>query len=591
MNAPLKAAFRLAPRGALVAVFALGLSAGSLSAQTIYPIDRAAILVGSHFDFKVEFPGQIQESAVKITVNGEDYAKALGKAGTFVGDEDGLKASSVVLRGVAIDKPGTYKVVASDGQRQSEVTWEVFATGPRVAKNVILFIGDGMSVANRTGARILSKGIKEGKYYGKLAIDDMPHMALIGTSGVDSIVTDSANSAHAYTTGHKSSVNALGVYAARNKNNFEHPHVETITEIVKRRLDMAVGVVTDAEVQDATPASMVAHTRRRSDKPEITEMFLNTKVDVLLGGGSAYFLPKATAGSKRKDDKDFVDMFKQAGFKVATTDTDLKSLAGEGATSKLLGLFHPGNMDGAFDRLIVKGSTVSKYPSQPDLADMTKAALDVLSRHPNGFVLMVESALIDKDMHPLDWERAMYDTIMLDNAVKVAKEFAAKNNDTLIIVTPDHTHGISIIGTVDDDKKGDEMREKVGVYDEAGYPNYPAPDANGYPHKIDVSKRLAVFFADYPDYYETWRPKLKAVFNPVIQNEKKQYIANEEYKNEPGAVLRVGNLPRSASDGVHSADDALLTAMGPGSEMVHGFMDNTEVFKVMASALGLGKVQ
>src|SRR3954469_20785027 len=168
----------------LFAVVGLTLVAGPLVAQTIYPIDRAAILSGARFDFKVEFPVIENPTDLKITINGEDYSRPLGKAGQFVENEDGLNASSLVLRGASIDKPGSYTVVASDGTRRSEVTWTVFATGPRVAKNVILFIGDGMSMANRTAARILSKGIKEGKYFGKLAIDDMPHMALIGTSGV-----------------------------------------------------------------------------------------------------------------------------------------------------------------------------------------------------------------------------------------------------------------------------------------------------------------------------------------------------------------------------------------------------------------------
>jgi alkaline phosphatase len=567
------------------------LSVWPLAAQTIYPIDRAAILAGARFDFKVEFPVIEKEADLKITINGEDYSRPLGKAGQFVENEDGLNASSLVLRDAAIDKPGNYQVVASDGTRRSEVTWKVFATGPRVAKNVILFIGDGMSMANRTAARILSKGIKEGKYFGKLAMDDMPQMALIGTSGVDAITTDSANSMSAYTTGHKSSVNALGVYAARNKNNLEHPKVETIAELAKRKLDLAVGVVSDAEVQDATPAGMVAHTRRRVDKPEITQMFLDDRVDVLMGGGSAYFLPKSTPGSKRKDDKNYLELYQQAGFKLVTTEEALKATAAEPSTMKLLGLFHPENMDGALDRHILHGSTVAKYPHQPDLVDMTRTAIDVLSRYPNGFVLMVEAALIDKYLHPLDWERSVYDTIMLDNAVRLAKDFAAKNNDTLILVTPDHTHGVSLVGTVDDDKPGPEMRDKVGVYDQAGYPNYPAPDADGYPAKVDVSKRLAIFFADFPDYYETFRPKLDKTFTPAVQNEKKEYVANEAYKEVPGAVLRVGNLPHSASDGVHSADDAVLTASGPGSERVHGFMDNTEVFQVMVNALGLGRVE
>jgi alkaline phosphatase len=334
---------------------------------------------------------------------------------------------------------------------------------------------------------------------------------------------------------------------------------------------------------------MVAHTRRRADKPEITQMFLDVGVDVLMGGGSAYFLPRTIPGSKRKDEKNYIDLYKQAGFALAIGDTEMKAAAADAKTTKLLGLFHPENMDGVLDRRILKGTTAKKYPEQPDLADMTRAAIDVLSRNPNGFVLMVEAGIIDKYLHPLDWERSVYDTIMLNNAVKVAKDFAGRNNDTLIIVTPDHTHGVSIIGTIDDDKPGEDMREKVGIYDTAGYPNYPAPDVDGYPAKVDVSKRLAIFFADSPDYYETWRPKLDTTFAPTVQNEKKQYVANEQYKDQPGAVLRIGNLPHGASDGVHSADDGILTAMGPGSDMVHGFMDNTEVFKVMVNALSLGR--
>ena len=94
-------------------------------------------------------------------------------------------------------------VEVGDGTRSRKLAWTVYDTGPRKAKNVILFIGDGMSPAHRTAARLLSKGIAEGKSLGKLAIDDMPHMALVATAGSDSIITNSANSASAYATGHK----------------------------------------------------------------------------------------------------------------------------------------------------------------------------------------------------------------------------------------------------------------------------------------------------------------------------------------------------------------------------------------------------
>ena len=146
-----------------------------------------------------------------------------------------------------------------------------------------------------------------------------------------------------------------------------------------------------------------------------------------------------------------------------------------------------------------------------------------------------------------------------------------------------------IVGTVDDTKPSPEMRNKIGVYERAGYPNYPKADKNGYPPSVDVSKRLAMTFGNFPDYYETNRPKLDGPFVPSIKNSKGDYIANPQYKDEPGAVLRIGNLPQSADSGTHTADDGVLNASGPGAARVHGFMDNTEVFRTMVDALGLGR--
>ena len=225
----------------LVAVITLAvlLSASPVVAQTVYPIDRAEILAGAQFDFKVEFPDRVDPAKLKVTVNGEDYAAVFGRAATFIEREDGKEQSALMLRDVALAKPGPVTVEVSDGTRSRKVAWTVYDTGPRKAKNVILFIGDGMSPAHRVGARLLSKGIAEGKSLGKLAMDDMPHMALVATAGSDSIITDSANSASAYATGHKSAVNAMGVYADRTRDAFDDPKVETIASLAKRRLNMA----------------------------------------------------------------------------------------------------------------------------------------------------------------------------------------------------------------------------------------------------------------------------------------------------------------------------------------------------------------
>jgi alkaline phosphatase len=568
--------------------FILGLSLLPVlaNANTIYPINNATMITGGKFDFKVEFDQIIDPADVEIKINNQNVEKILGNNIQFIKQEKDAAASALWLKDASFSAPGNYKVTVKVDGNEQNVNWRVISTADKPqAKNVILFIGDGLSVAHRTGARIMSKGVTEGKANGRLAIDDLQYMGFIGTSSTDSIAADSANTMSAYMTGHKSAVNALGVYSSRAKNSLEHPKQETIGELIRRKTNMSIGVVSDAELQDATPAAVVAHTRRRADKPEIVEMFYGVQPEVMLGGGSAYFLPKSVPGSKRKDDIDYITKFKEAGYSLVTDANELKSNGSQ--ATKLLGLFHTGNMDDVLDRRFLKNDVTKKFPNQPDLTEMTQTALDVLSKNENGFFLVVESALIDKASHPLDWERAFYNTIMLDQSVAIAQKFAETHPDTLIIVTGDHTHGISIVGTMDDNKPGPDMREKVGVYQFAGFPNYQDSNNDGYPDDVNVSVRLAAFFTVFPDYYETFRPKLDGRFVPAIKNEKDQYIANEAYKSVPGAVFREGNIPRDNDTGVHAVDDMIVQASGPGAEKIKGYMENTDLFLIMAETLAL----
>ena len=520
-------------------------SGSSVLAQTVYPIDRAEILAGAKFDFKVEFPDRVDPAKLQVTVNGEDYAAVFGRTGTFIEREDGKDQSALMLRDVALTRPGRVTVEVGDGTRRR-----------------------------------------------KLAIDDMPHMAMVATAGTDSIITDSANSASAYATGHKTASAAMGVYADRTISPFDDPRVETITSLARRRLGLGIGIVTNTEVEDATPAAMIAHTRRRGTYDEIVAQLFAARPDVLMGGGSASFLPKDAPGSKRKDDIDYVARFREAGYRMATTAGELNALAAQPETRQLLGLFATGNMDGALDRKFLKGGGVGKFPEQPDLTQQVQAALDVLSRNEAGFFLMVESGMIDKYAHLLDMERAVYDTIMLDNAVRLARDWArTRGDDTLILVVADHNHPNSLVGTINDDMgvtPNVPLRERVSVYEKAGFPNYPDPDAEGYPSRVDVSRRLAIFSAALPDHYETFRPKLDDPNEPTVKGEQAgTFKVNEKYKDVPGVVLRFGNLPAMMRASVHSGEDVILTAAGPGSERVHGSMDNTDVFRVIADALGL----
>ncbi|MBB3809378.1 alkaline phosphatase [Pseudochelatococcus contaminans] len=586
----------------------------------IYPIDRARLLSGGKFDLKVEFPTVVKESDITLTLNDKPFAEVFDEKAEYIENENGKDGSSLVIKQVSLVEPGAYTVVAEGKDAagktfRSSVKWDVSGTPKEArAKNIIFILGDGMTVSMRTGARIMSKGNTEGKANGKLNMDTLPAMAFIGTSSTDSIAADSANTMSAYMTGQKSAVNALGVYATRNENSLDQPRQETIAEAIRRMAPKkAIGIVSNAELQDATPAAVVSHTRRRADKPEIVGMFYDVQPEIILGGGSAYFLPKSTPGSKRKDDIDYIEKFREAGYAVATDRDELTKVAAETNSGKVLGLFSTGNMEGTVNMQLGLGDA-KKFPNQPSVPEMMESALSVLEKNEDGFFLMVEGALIDKYEHPLDFDRAIVETITLDKAVGIAQEFAKKHPDTLIITTADHTHGVSIIGTIDRNftpeeqkvlelnenaqvegagsiERASPMRQRVGTYQNGGFPDYKDTDGDGYPDTIDVKRPLAVFANNYPDYYETFGPKMDGTFVPALKNEKGEYVANEAYKNVPGAVLRIGNIPTSEDTGVHAVDDVVLQAQGPGSEKLHGYMENSDVFFVLADVFSLGEAK
>jgi alkaline phosphatase len=156
---------------------------------------------------------------------------------------------------------------------------------------------------------------------------------------------------------------------------------------------------------------------------------------------------------------------------------------------------------------------------------------------------------------------------------------------------PGH-HPIGLVGTIDDDMTSipnTALRERVGTYAQSRFPNYPIANADGYPPRVDVSRRIAMFSAGFPDHYETFRPKLDAPNEPTTAGkDPNTFIANERYKSSPGAMLRSGNLPTAQESDVHSGEDVILTAVGPGSDRVRGQLDNTEVFRIIVEAFGLG---
>lgn len=561
----------------------------------ILPIDRAAFLPGAYFDFRVEVHAAEMPEDFAVTINGEDASNFFGaepneESWTFGKEE--TPSQSVIWRQVMLPEPGLYIVEVTAGGATTSVDW--YARQPHAgagAQNVILFIGDGMTVPQITAARVASRGNTQGKTNGYFAIDQMEAIGLIQTSSVDSIMADSANTASALNTGHKSSVNALGVYADTSPDTLDDPRQETLAEMLKRTRGMSIGIVTTAGWTDATPASVFGHTRRRGDRDFLAAAPLDEglRPEVIMGGDGRYMLPEAVAGGRRKDGRNMFDEYEAAGYTVVTTATELQEAMSEGAPERLLGMFHSGDMNVWLDRNVFTDN-LGDFTDQPGLVDMTLSALEILGQNENGFYLMVEAGSIDKQMHPLDQERALSDLIELDNAVAAAIEWAAVNApDTLIVVTADHGHGYEVYGTVDvemfnaaEDDAG--KRKAIRVYDAAGFPTYEDADGDFFPDTWDVSIVFAGLVNNYPDHTEDFQvsptPRV-----PAIADADGNYVDNPD--DDPNGIPRSGVLPLNASTGVHSLQDVPVFASGPGAAFFGRVMDNTEVFFGMAAALDL----
>jgi alkaline phosphatase len=552
----------------------------------ILPIDNAKFLVGARFDLRVEASGvDPSATSVTITVTGA-RGRARILAGPAVRTSSAADSVEVTYRGLRYPEAGTYRVEAEvatgGGTASSVVTHEVVVARNhgRRAKNVIFFLGDGMGTPVVTAARILSKGMTQGKYAALLNVDRMAYRGFVGTSGVDSIATDSANSMSAYMTGHKSSVNAMGVYEANEPNPNLHPRVETMAEILKRARRMAVGVVTTSEVQDATPAAVWAHTRRRSEYIEIMDQALRREQqpDVLLGGGRASLLPRSVSGSRRTDDRDLRAEFRAQGYSYVDNRAELAAAVAHRPPRKLVGTFTNGNLAVYLDR-----EHRGLNPEQPTLMEMTSAALKVLARRDEGFFLMVEAASIDKMEHPLDGPRAVYDMIEFDKAIGLARSWAAERDDTLVIVTADHNHSMSIVGTQDRTGPAAADRDSNGVYGDAGFPTYVDSTGDGFPDDPNPDVQLFFGWSNHPDHGDDFQHNTEFAQPALLSGG----VAVPNPARDPGTIVQVGNLPYSQTNCVHTVEDVAVFASGPGAERFNAFQDNTELFFGIAEALAL----
>ncbi|KAG0040812.1 hypothetical protein BGZ82_008870 [Podila clonocystis] len=486
---------------------------------------------------------------------------------------------STAWRQVHLLDPGTYQVTLQyDSGKKADVLWTVDAAPTtRKAKNVILFIGDGMTTAMITAARLLSKPHSSGHYLQKLHLDQFPVLGHVMTHSLDSLITDSANSASAYNTGHKSSVNALGVYPDSSPDPFDDPKQELLAELMRRRSKKlggrgGVGIVTTAEVNDATPAAVFSHTRRRDEGARIIDQMIRgpsaVVADVYMGGGGKKF--HGNKGGESWNGTDYYAAYaKERGYKVVHDKTSM--LAYEG-NDPLLGIFHAGNMNVWLDRNVYKHN-LNSPGSSPLGGDA--------------------SALDQPNLENSDY---------LDSTVGKTKAWLKRqglDKDTLIIVTADHAHSFDVYGSVDTQyfnsfESGQDLEKKnsIGTYEFSGWPSYVDADGDGFPDEWDVRYTLAAGTAAFPSHREDFQVNINGSRVPAVAQGNSHHHYDEYVPNPSdsvhGGFLKTGTLKAEANNGVHSFQDVPLFAMGPGSEAFAGVMDNTEVFHKIAQALGLG---
>lgn len=541
-----------------------------------------------------------------------------------------VNVASKAYRGLSLTKPGTYTAKLSyNGGSSTVAKWVVRKPATkRKAKNVLFFIGDGMTQAMITAARLIAHKSVNGNYQSLMQMDQMENLGHQMTHSIDSFITDSANSATALYTGKKSSVNALNVYADSSKSALDDPKVETIAELFRRRIGGALGIVSTAYIADATPAALCAHTRDRGQSAIVVTEYLNGASavnstlhwptscegpDVLFGGGAEQFIP----GSGSPNGTDYYKAFQAKGYKVVRSNTELSAV---GNKDKTLGIFSISNLAKWLDRNVLKDNLKGQKNSptgdgtdatdQPGLKEMTIKAIDILqARSKNkGWFMMSEAASIDKMMHALDYDRALGDLLELDDTIRASIAHLKKIGeleDTLIVVTADHGHGFDVFGGADtkylaaqttDRKK----RSAVGTYAASGSSGYTVADG------MSPNNNTIVFGSQGPNFPVTWNPRYTfAAGFGANPDHREDYALQTKGPRVPavssadGAVANPndkpdgfsvpGTLSVDESQGVHSLQDVSVFASGPGSEAFRGVYNSVDIFFKIADALALGK--
>jgi alkaline phosphatase len=474
------------------------------------------------------------------------------------------------------------------------------------AKNVILFVGDGMGLSTVAAARIFAGQAKGGlgeEHY--LSFERLPATALSRTYNTNQQVGESAGTMTAMVTGVKTRAGSLSVDETVETGDFaaaaEHK-VPTIFEEAEDR-GLSTGVVTTTALTHATPAACYGHTPDRdwesdaalSDAAraagfrdlavQLIEFSHGDGIDIALGGGRANFLGANAPDPEdlgktgvRFDERDLAADWQHArpGRKYVWKRDDFMALDFD-ATHQVLGLFDPSHLEFEVDRGKDTGG-------EPSLSEMTERAIQLLSRNPKGYVLMVEGGRIDHAHHAGNAYRALTETVEFANAVQRALELT-KSEDTLIVVTADHSQPLTFSGYP---TRGNPILGKVVTNGPDGKPaKGPATDALG--RTFTTLNYPAGPGSPLPSGQQPAGPKRFPHFAPG-------FVAGDEKRPDLAAVdtadpdyLQEAMIPLDS--GQHAGEDVAIYAGGPGSELFAGVREQNYVYHALVEALGWNKIE
>ncbi|GAA6769172.1 alkaline phosphatase [Flavobacterium sp. CGRL1] len=424
------------------------------------------------------------------------------------------------------------------------------------AKNIIFLISDGMSTGTLQMANLYSQNIlnKNGNWM-NLYAENKVSRALMDTASASSAVTDSAAASSSFGGG----------YRVRNGVLNVGPNGEKYLPIWQKfkNAGKKAGCVTTVTITHATPAGFCVNSDSRNAENEIAEMYAGLGLDVLMGGGDEFFNP-----DKRSDKKDIYKIYQEKGYQVVKDKTELGNLK-KGA--KTLGVFSTGALPYSIDR-----TNIPELQHTPTLAEMSKAAIDQMKDHKDGFVLLIEGGKVDWAAHANDIAALIHDQLAFDEAVKTAIDFAEKDTETLVIITTDHGNANpGLIYGTDATKKFNSIADYKYTNEyilNAIHSNFNLQQIKDWiyqTNKISLSDQEAQHLLDFYS-------GLEKMEDGLYNYKKLPFKAYSEIQKKHN------NIGWISMD--HSGDYVELAAFGPGSELLKPFVKNTDMHYLMLEA-------